>query len=476
MKALACLVILLAISLPAAGRAEPARRLDLEEFIRLATTRNSVFEEILLDELRLRHRTTLELPADELLLSLKADHRFVLDNNDSAPGCSIELDKLFPVTATRLSASYSLDNSRTENRESSEFTLSFIQPVARNAFGRGDRLIRQLTGMENDITRYEVIEAYEDYLAGLINLYFDWYGAAENLATAETALKETTKQLENIRERARSLIARPIDVNKVRVQAAGRQENLIEIRNTYSSITELIRQAVRDTAGTDILPVRPSLAGIDTSGTGPTAERFMKTARTTMILKLLEEKAGVEVSRKAEALLPSVNLSAGYTISGEGAVMNDADPSLFAGISLDVPLPGRQDRAEWELSRIDSIETSLSVHNSMLSIDTAIRNLYRSIRNQYRLISLARDKITISRSIAADENRNYSLGKTDLSDLIDELNRLEEHRFSLITKEIELQKMLVEWRRLTDSLVRRAEKVASAPESLPAVTVPDLLQ
>ena len=36
----------------------------------------------------------------------------------------------------------------------------------------------------------------------------------------------------------------------------------------------------------------------------------------------------------------------------------------------------------------------------------------------------------------------------------DEINRLEEHRFNLISREVELQKPITEWKRLTDTLVK----------------------
>lgn len=36
----------------------------------------------------------------------------------------------------------------------------------------------------------------------------------------------------------------------------------------------------------------------------------------------------------------------------------------------------------------------------------------------------------------------------------DEINRLEEHHFNLISREVELQKPITEWKRLTDTLVK----------------------
>uniref|UniRef100_B3ENP6 Uncharacterized protein n=1 Tax=Chlorobium phaeobacteroides (strain BS1) TaxID=331678 RepID=B3ENP6_CHLPB len=73
-------------------------------------------------------------------------------------------------------------------------------------------------------------------------------------------------------------------------------------------------------------------------------------------------------------------------------------------------------------------------------------------------------KIAISEAIAWDEKKNYSLGKAGLNDLIDEVNRLEEHRFNRISREIEKQKLIVEWKRLTDTLVRKKDILKDAQD------------
>ena len=49
--------------------------------------------------------------------------------------------------------------------------------------------------------------------------------------------------------------------------------------------------------------------------------------------------------------------------------------------------------------------------------------------------------------IVRNEKRNYSLGKTSLSDLIDDG----------VNREIGVQKLIVEWKRLTDTLVREKD-------------------
>jgi hypothetical protein len=52
-----------------------------------------------------------------------------------------------------------------------------------------------------------------------------------------------------------------------------------------------------------------------------------------------------------------------------------------------------------------------------------------------------------------DEKENYSLGRSTLNDLTDEINKLEDNKFNNITHDIQLRKLTVEWLRLTDALI-----------------------
>ncbi len=434
------------------------KKFTLETFVRLAAQRNTVFEEILIDELPLQYTRILNLPADDLVLSVKGRYVLMLDEMDNAPEYTLALDKLFPATGTRLSTSYTTDYGSGARRNESEFSIAVVQPVAENAFGRANRLVEKLSGIENAVARHQIAEAYEDYLAGLIRLYYDWYAASEHLATATTAYGDAKKQLENIRERARNNIALPIDVNKIMVQTVSRKERMTSLRNDYHAHTNLVMEATRAVETERPVPVKPveaernRILDLDTE-----LRKFRESSRTVTILGLLEEKAGTEVAQAADRLLPSINLTAGYDLTGANRFFTDPDHGLFAGMSLEWPLPDRQETARHEISRINNRRVSLSTGNAKLSLDTALKNLYRTIENQHRLIELAKEKIAISEAIVRDEKRNYSLGKTSLNDLIDEVNRLEEHRFNLINREIELQQLIVEWRRLTDTLVREKD-------------------
>jgi len=432
---------------------QAAKELPLDDYVRLATERNRNFERILLDELPLHYQSILDLPPEDLMLAVKSEYRLRLGSNADYTDTELTLEKLFPSTGTRISSGYASGYSN--RNETSSFTLTVVQPVARNAFGHADRLLGRISSTATDIARYQVAEAYEDYLAGLMGIYYDWYAAYRNLETAQAAYQETKQLLDNIREKERYHIALPLDVNKIRIQAIGRREKVLEMQNNFIALSALVAEAIRDEGTNDYLPVDPeggnSLEPQPNLGT--LLATFRSSSRTSSILSLLEKKAGLSEAESARNLLPSINLRAGFSSTGEGHLLNDALDELFAGAEILWPLPGTREKAVHEIARIRTLQAGIENENRRLTLETSLLNLYRSIENQKRLITLANKKVEISLAVVEDELKEYRLGRTELNDLLDETNRLEDHRLTLISRQIELEKLVIEWQRLTDTLV-----------------------
>ena len=57
----------------------PAKKLDFDEFIRLAAEKDTEFEKILIEELVINYSKDLKLPADDLVLSVRQTHEFFID-------------------------------------------------------------------------------------------------------------------------------------------------------------------------------------------------------------------------------------------------------------------------------------------------------------------------------------------------------------------------------------------------------------
>ena len=65
-----------------------------------------MFEEILVDQLKLNYRKALNLPAKDFIVSIKGEYNLFLDQDRSGQGYNVSLGKLFPFTGTDIAVSY----------------------------------------------------------------------------------------------------------------------------------------------------------------------------------------------------------------------------------------------------------------------------------------------------------------------------------------------------------------------------------
>ncbi|MGE0268575.1 MAG: TolC family protein [Candidatus Omnitrophota bacterium] len=436
---------------------EKEQTLAFEEFLKLATERDTEFEQILIDELTLKYQKSIRLPAKDLVLSVKQQHEFYLNQDRNSPDTTVGLSKLFPYSGTEMSLEYNAGASISSAEKSSELTFTITQPIAENAFGRSTRLLDKIVGLEVEVAGHQIVEAYEDYLAAIIFAYYTWYEDYQNLQIGQSSYTENQKLLDSMKEREQQKIALPIDVNKVRLQVLSKKERVAELEEKYNSSLNIIQRIIRSEEGVTHLPQETNpMAQID-GNFRELFKEFTVSSRTFDILRKLENKSSLEVSRDADKLLPSINLIAGYESSGDDYGLKHEDNILFAGISLEWPFPDQVAKAEHAVSVILNDKQKLATLNTYHRLYTQLMNLHLQIEREKKLIEIAEERIDLAKAILKDESENYSFGKVTLNDYIQAFNDLDNNRFNKNSHDSQYRQLLVEWLRLNDQLVHKTE-------------------
>ena len=434
------------------------RIITIDEFIKLATENDTEFEEILIDELPLQYRKDLNLPARDIVLEVKGQYDLFLSLEDrEEPEAAVSLSKLFPYLGTELTAEYKSTPSFTSTTNSSEFTFTISQPIAENAFGKATRLRDKIIGVEIDVIKHQVVEAYEDYLATVMAAYFDWVESYENLRIGESSYEENLKLMDNIKERQKSSIALPIDVNKINLQVLVKKEKLVDLQEKYQNALNFIKKALRYTDEEELIPQKPNIYTNFNISFDHDYRKFEQESRTYQILKLLEDKSLLQVDKDANDLLPSINLLIGYNVDGKDHEIESEDNMVFAGISMEWPISDQVEQAEHEISRIALDKQRLTTANTHYKLYTDIKNLYQTINREKQLGAIAQEKISLAQSVVDDETENYSFGKVTLNDYIRAVNALDSNRFNQVLHDAQYRTFVIEWLRITDQLVSKKE-------------------
>lgn len=431
--------------------------LILEDFIRLATENDTEFETILIDELTLQYSKRLGLPPGDLVLGVKGGYDLFLHQERGDTNAEISLSKLFPFLGTEVTASYETVPALARRQNSTAMTAMISQPIAENAFGRAYRLRDKIIGLEVDVAHHQIVEAYEDFLAGVILAYYDWYEAYENLKIGESSHRANLELLRNMEERMKSNIALPIDLNKIKLQVYAKEEKLIDLRTKYANALNFIEKSIRYEGVRELIPAEPSVyAGLPIDFEKDYAA-FEANSRTHQVLRLLESRSGYLVKEDFDDLLPSIEVFSGYTVEWAGREIDREDNVFFAGVSLQWPVPDTVEQAEYQVSKINRNKTALSTENTRYRLFVNLKNVYQQVVREEQLMAIAREKIVLAKAVLEDETENYSFGKVTLNDYIDAVNVYDNNRFNKVLHDMLMRRLKVEWLRLSDRLITREQ-------------------
>ena len=432
--------------------------LQLDEFIRRVCESDQTFEEILVDELTAQYQTQLNLPVDSLVLSVKGEYNLSLKTEEEdEPQGSITLSKLFPYSGTGIGVECALSRTSITSSSYSKFAVAVTQPIAENAFGYTNRLLEKISGLEMDIARHQVVEAYEDYLALLIRTYYNWYAAFAHVQAEKTTCRENRKLLKDIRARQKSKIANRTDVNKIHLKVLEKEATFLELEKTYANLSSVIKQAIRDKSVPILIPEKPGFYRPHEMDFERDYRHFTETSRTYQILELIEKKAGKEVSKYANQLLPSADLLLGCAAEGSGQSLGSGKNEIYAGISVEIPFMAKHEAWQYELAKADLKKKQLTVGNKKQQLGTDLINLYTEIQTTKKRLDIAGEKVELAQIVLKDETGYYGQGRTSLNDLILAADNLEENRYKKIYLAMHYYILMNEWLRMTDRLIDRSE-------------------
>lgn len=159
------------------------------------------------------------------------------------------------------------------------------------------------------------------------------------------------------------------------------------------------------------------------------------------------------MAKRANELLPSIDLVLGYEVDGDDLEITDEDNLFFAGVTMEWPLGNQVERVELETARINQKKTGLTTTNTHFRLYEDIKNLTFQIEREQKLLAIDLQKIELAQSVLEDETENYSFGKVTINDYIQAVNTLDNNRFNKVRREVLKSKLTVEWLRITDQLV-----------------------
>ncbi|RAP38299.1 hypothetical protein DID80_02600 [Candidatus Marinamargulisbacteria bacterium SCGC AAA071-K20] len=414
-------------------------KLSLDDFITRATQQDTTFHALLVERYIFTYDQAINVTVPELLLSGDADYK--IQSGSELDSSSISLAQTLPKAGQTYTAAYAYRDSSTNGLSS----FKFSQDIAKNAFGKSIKLDSDIQSLKTEIARHQLVEAYEDYMAEVISLYYTWIRQYEGLLLARSSYKENEKVLESIVNRQKRKIANETDVNKLKLQILTKKEQLIRFESNYLETMHQIQRVLQVPSKPELFP--NTIISLDTLPNDFESEliTIQTKSRTFMVLNQLTSQTELEEDRAIRDLLPSIQLSA--------SIANKTDTYGLVGASVDLPLFNTNAKAVHKTAVLETQKVDLEVRTEKDTFLINLRNIHVSLTTQKELIGVASEKRELAYLILKEESENYSFGKITLNDYIVAVNRYDQARFDEIDRKITYQQLSVEWKRLTDRLI-----------------------
>lgn len=411
--------------------------LTKDDFITKAMKHDGYFHTLLIDRLYFQYDNDINIQPSELLFTINSKATL----NDQTRSDHNHLGLLITLPTRGQSMGFSLDNSTSTSTPS----FTFSQDIARNAFGKQIKLSTHIQQLKTAVAKHQLVEAYEDYVAELISLYYTWIRQYESVQLAQAAYNENEKVLKSILDRQKRNIANQTDVNKLKLQLLSKQEQLIAFERDYKEITLLIAESIQETNVSNLYPDTTIILEQLPSSFEKEIEQIKQQSRTFSILNTLKKQAALDYKKLEHDLLPSASLSA--------SMSHNESTSGYVKLEMDLPLKNTASKAKLESAAITIQKTNSNSLDKEDALKQTLQSLFNRLMIQKKLIQIAIEKKDIAFDILEAESEHYSYGKISLNDYITAVNRYDTARFDEVDKEISYQKLFVEWQRLSDTLI-----------------------
>jgi len=399
-------------------------------------------------------------------------------------------------TGTRVDIDFFM-NRKSDNNQFNTFNPSYsgvltyqvTQPLLRN-YGRGindssiriARNNRSLSGVDFEIQMIDLV-------TGAQNLYWDLVYQREDIKVRKQSLDLAEKTLSDNKRQVQIGTMAPIDVVQAEAAVAQRQEQMVTTSYVADQMQDRVKRLMTNLP--DPALILAQLSPIDPApkpradDVMPLEDAIKYALESRPELRAIEmqlQNSEIELKYNKNQLLPSLNVSAGYTQSGIGGVqtirselggeqvvsvihggLSDAFSQLFgynytgysAGFNLSIPLSNKSVRAEY--SKVLTEKQALSAKRNKLVQEIAldVRNANSQVEMNRARITAAEKALELANMQLEAEQKKFQLGTSQLRFVLQEQQNVTAAQTSQVQALVNYAKSLVDYDRAVGRTLRK---------------------
>jgi outer membrane protein, heavy metal efflux system len=265
-----------------------------------------------------------------------------------------------------------------------------------------------------------------DFQRAATRTYWGWVGSGYRLKLAESLVELAVERDEQLKARVEAGPTANIERTDNRQNIALRRGILVQAQRAFQQASIELSLFLRDAtgtptiAGTDRLPAFPDVRPVDPKGFDGWLRTALDARPEPRRLRLLRDKAAVELRLAENQTLPTVNAvvtgaqDVGFGKSSLSGPNGLDRATLNAGVSFALPLQRRdaRGRATVALAQLAQLEQQLRQAEDVVraEVQDALSALERSVE----FVAQAKERVELARLVARAERELLRLGRSDV--------------------------------------------------------------
>ncbi|MBS3820907.1 MAG: TolC family protein [Phycisphaerae bacterium] len=289
--------------------------------------------------------------------------------------------------------------------------LQVIQPLLRDAWPMVNLAALRIARLDHELSLAEFRSQVEQTVVDVMTTYYELIQARENVRIAQRLFDATADTFETVKKR-RKLDATVVPIKQTESAMRTREAVLLQAQKTARDLQDALVRLIGDSQlnllEQDIVLV-PTTEIPDVKVVVDTEDQLLTALRLNPQLEQLRlaiRQADINVRVAKWQTLPSLNITAGATVSGASRQdRHDADNSFWSGnyvsynalLELEYPIGNRLQEAELAEARLTRMRVVSQLQNVTDQVAQRVRERVRQIHERYTELQLQRQAAAAAR-------------------------------------------------------------------------------
>jgi len=360
----------------------------------------------------------------------------------------------------------------------SDLELTLSQPLLRGAGRHASTQAIRIASYNRQTAEARTTLAVINELANVDRAYWRLYQSREELAVTQTQYELAVAQLQRAERQEKTGRVGEIEVVRAQAGVAARLDAIIQAQSAVLTRQRDLKRRI-NVEGLDVdsgqallpgTPPNPVRYALDPSALAAQAVE----SRMDMLeveLQLLADASNIDLRRNQT--LPRLNADLTYRINGLGESLGDASEVLAennfedwsAGLRLEVPIGNEAARARLRQAMFTRLQRLSTREGRAQTIRQEVFDACDRIEAAWQRIMAARQSVVLNRRTLEAEERQFDVGRSTSTDVLDASARLADAQIAEIRAIVEYQVAQIDLATATGSLLG-ASRVLWTPVAL----------